>query len=139
VRRSFVQVMGGTRLDAVALTFGLTGFIPGRDPRMSSTITAIQRWLTRGPLVYRYLTEQETGREEGTFLPCSFWLVEALAVAGRVAEAEDIMTHLHERTNDLGLFPEEIRYGDGAFLGNFPLAMTHAAHLGALLRLDAKE
>jgi GH15 family glucan-1,4-alpha-glucosidase len=139
VRRSFVQVLGGTRLDAVALTFGLTGFIPGRDPRMSSTITTIQRWLTRGPLVYRYLTEQETGREEGTFLPCSFWLVEALALAGRVAEAEDIMTHLHERTNDLGLFPEEIRYDDGAFLGNFPLAMTHAAHLGALLRLDAKE
>ena len=139
VRRSFVQVLGGTRLDAVALTFGLTGFIHGRDPRMSSTITTIQRWLTRGPLVYRYLTEQETGREEGTFLPCSFWLVEALALAGRVAEAEDIMAQLHERTNDLGLFPEEIRYDDGAFLGNFPLAMTHAAHLGALLRLDAKE
>jgi GH15 family glucan-1,4-alpha-glucosidase len=139
IRRSFVQVLGGTRLDAAALTFGLTGFINGKDPRMISTIATIQRWLARGPLVYRYLTEQETGREEGTFLPCSFWLVEALAVAGRVAEAEDIMARLNERSNDLGLFPEEIRYDDGAFLGNFPLALTHVTHLGALLRLNAKE
>lgn len=139
IRRSFVQVLGGTRLDAAALTFGLTGFINGKDPRMSSTIATIQRWLTRGPLVYRYLTEQETGREEGTFLPCSFWLVEALALAGRVAEAEDIMARLNERANDLGLFPEEIRYDDGAFLGNFPLALTHVTHLGALLRLYAKD
>ena len=139
IRRSFVQVLGGTRLDAAALTFGLTGFINGKDPRMSSTITTIQRWLTRGPLVYRYLTEQETGREEGTFLPCSFWLVEALALAGRVAEAEDIMARINERANDLGLFPEEIRYDDGAFLGNFPLALTHVTHLGAFLRLYAKD
>ena len=139
IRRSFVQVLGGTRLDAAALTFGVTGFINGKDPRMVSTITTIQRWLARGPLVYRYLTEQETGREEGTFLPCSFWLVEALALAGRLAEAEDIMARLNGRTSDLGLFPEEIRFGDGAFLGNFPLALTHVAHLGALLRLKAKE
>jgi alpha,alpha-trehalase len=137
-RRSFVQVLGGTRLDAVALTFGLTGFIDGRDPRMASTITTIQRWLTRGPLVYRYLVEQETGREEGTFLPCSFWLVEALALAGRVAEAEDLMAQLKGCANDLGLFPEEIRYRDGEFLGNFPLTLTHATHLGALLRLYEK-
>ena len=139
IRRSFVQVLGGTRLDAAALTFGLNGFINGKDPRMVSTLTTIQRWLGRGPLVYRYLTEQETGREEGTFLPCSFWLVEALALAGRVSEAEDMMAQLNGRTNDLGLFPEEIWYGDGAFLGNFPLALTHVAHLGALLRLNLKE
>ena len=138
-RRSFVQVLGGTRLDAAALTFGMNGFIDSRDPRMSSTITAIQRWLTRGPLVYRYMAEQGTGREEGTFLPCSFWLVEALALSGRIDEAHDILTLLSERANDVGLFPEEIRYDDGAFLGNFPLALTHVAHLGALLRLTGKE
>jgi len=134
-RRSFVQVLGGSRLDAAALTFGLNGFIGGRDPRMASTIAAIQRWLARGPLVYRYLAERKTGREEGTFLPCSFWLVEALAHADRAVEAEDLLALLQARANDVGLFPEEIRYHDGAFLGNFPLALTHVAHLGALLRL----
>jgi GH15 family glucan-1,4-alpha-glucosidase len=137
-RRSFVQVLGGTRLDAAALTFGLTGFIDGRDPRMTSTISTIQRSLTRGPLVYRYIAEQETGREEGAFLPCSFWLVEALAAAGRMEEAEDLLDRLTIHANDLGLFPEEIRHQDGAFLGNFPLALTHVAHLGALLRIADK-
>ena len=137
-RRSFVQVLGGTRLDAAALTFSLTGFIDGRDPRMISTISTIQRWLTRGPLVYRYIAEQGTGREEGAFLPCSFWLVEALAAAGRTEEAEDLLTRLATHANDVGLFPEEIRHQDGAFLGNFPLALTHVAHLGALLRLADK-
>ena len=138
-RRSFVQVLGGTRLDAAALTFGLTGFIDAREPRMTSTITTIQRWLTRGPLVYRYIAEQGTGREEGAFLPCSFWLVEALAAAGRTEEAEDLAARLVPHANDVGLFPEEVRHQDGAFLGNFPLALTHVAHLDALLRLAAKE
>jgi GH15 family glucan-1,4-alpha-glucosidase len=137
-RRSFVQVLGGTRLDAAALTFGFTGFIDGHEPRMISTISTIQRWLTRGPLVYRYVAEQGTGREEGAFLPCSFWLAEALAVAGRIEEAEDLVARLAYQANDLGLFPEEIRHQDGAFLGNFPLALTHVAHLGALLRLAEK-
>ena len=137
-RRSFVQVLGGTRLDAAALTFGFSGFIEARDPRMTSTISTIQRWLTRGPLVYRYIAEQGTGREEGAFLPCSFWLVEALAAAGRTEEAQDLIVRLASHANDLGLFPEEIRHQDGAFLGNFPLALTHVAHLGALLRLSEK-
>ncbi len=138
-RRSFVQVLGGTRLDAAALTFGITGFIDGRDPLMTSTILTIQRWLTRGPLVYRYVAEQGTGREEGAFLPCSFWLAEALALAGRVGEAEDLVYRMNAHGNDLGLFPEEIRHQDGAFLGNFPLALTHVAHLSALLRIAGKE
>jgi len=133
-----VQALGGTRLDAAALLFGLTGFLDGRDPRIISTISTIQRWLTRGPLIYRYIAEQGTGREEGAFLPCSFWLVEALAAAGRAEEAEDLFSRLSAHANDLGLFPEEIRHQDGAFLGNFPLALTHVAHLGALLRLADK-
>ena len=89
--------------------------------------------------MYRYVAEQGTGREEGAFLPCSFWLVEALALAGRMGEAEDFAYRLHAHGNDLGLFPEEIRHQDGAFLGNFPLALTHVTHLSALLRIAGKE
>jgi len=65
-------------------------------------------------------------------------LVEALAAAGRTEEAEDLLARLSSHANDLGLFPEEIRHQDGAFLGNYPLALTHVAHLGALLRLADK-
>jgi alpha,alpha-trehalase len=64
--------------------------------------------------------------------------VEALAAAGRMEEAEDLLDRLTIHANDLGLFPEEIRHQDGAFLGNFPLALTHVAHLGALLRIADK-
>jgi GH15 family glucan-1,4-alpha-glucosidase len=65
-------------------------------------------------------------------------LVEALAAAGRIEEAEDHLAGLSPHANDVGLFPEEIRHQDGAFLGNFPLALTHVAHLGALLRVAEK-
>jgi GH15 family glucan-1,4-alpha-glucosidase len=135
-RRSFVQVLGGTKLDAAALTFSPAGFIDGRDPRMSSTIAAVQKVLGRGPLIYRYLIGKEAGPPEGAFLPCSFWLAEALAMAGRRQEAEDLMERLDGASNDVGLYGEEMRPEDGAALGNFPLALTHAAHLSARLRLD---
>lgn len=138
VRRSFVQVLGGRHLDASSLMFGLCGFIDGKDPRMASTITIIQRVLGRGPLIYRYLREEQTGPEEGAFLPCSFWLVEALAAAGRFEEARDFMDRLHGAANDIGLYAEEMRPDDGLSLGNSPLALTHVAHLSAVVRLDQR-
>lgn len=135
-RRSFVQVLGGASLDATALTFGTYGFLDEQDPRIRSTITAVQRFLGRGPLLYRYLPEPGSGRNEGRFLPCSFWLIEALASSGRADEAEDMLLHMRAYANDVGLFPEEIQEDDDAFLGNFPLALTHVAHLRALLRVE---
>jgi GH15 family glucan-1,4-alpha-glucosidase len=56
-----------------------------------------------------------------------------------MGEAEDFAYRLNAHGNDLGLFPEEIRHQDGAFLGNFPLALTHVTHLSALLRIAGKE
>jgi GH15 family glucan-1,4-alpha-glucosidase len=137
IRRSFVQVLGGTRLDAASLLFGTCGFLKGQDPRMLSTIATIQRSLSQGPLVYRYLPDQPgSGQGEGRFLPCSFWMAEALACSGRRDEAEEMVVHLRNYGNDVGLFPEEIQDYDGTFLGNFPLALTHVAHLRALLKVD---
>jgi GH15 family glucan-1,4-alpha-glucosidase len=136
VRRSFVQVLGGRRLDASSLMFGLCGFVPGKDPRVLSTIATIQRVLGRGPFVYRYLREEEPGPEEGAFLPCSFWLVEALTEAGRLEDAQQLLEQLHEAANDVGLYAEEIRPSDWLSLGNGPLALSHAAHLSAIIRLD---
>lgn len=135
-RRSFVQVLGGTSVDASALTFGTYGFINSQDPRMRSTIASVQRALSRGPLVYRYLPEAASGGKEGRFLACSFWLAEALAAAGRTAEAEELLSQMRAYANDVGLFPEEIQDDNEAFLGNFPLALTHVAHLRALLMVE---
>ena len=80
--------------------------------------------LARGPLVWRYRGEDGLPGEEGSFLVCAFWLVDALLVLGRGAEARARFEALLALGNDLGLYPEEMAE-DGAFLGNFPQAFTH--------------
>ncbi len=137
LRRSFVQVLDGTRLDAAALTFSWGGFISGRDPRMSATITTIERVLGDRGLVYRYRADEDARLREAAFLPCSFWLAEALATAGRVDQAYAQLERCEMAANDLGLYAEEVCPDDGTVLGNFPLALTHVAHLNARLRLAA--
>jgi GH15 family glucan-1,4-alpha-glucosidase len=87
-------------------------------------------------LLYRY----PPGRDglpgtEGAFLPCSFWLVQALAETGRRAEAAELLEEMLGLANDLGLFAEEMDPQTRAQLGNFPQALTHAALVQAALAL----
>ncbi len=137
--RSFVQYYGGEAIDASALLLALTGFIEARDPRMTATIDRIQRELTHMPHVYRYDVEKgaNDGLEghEGTFNICSFWLVEALARAGRLEEARLSLEHMLTYANHVGLYAEEIA-STGEALGNFPQAFTHLALIHACLRVD---
>src|SRR5213075_280288 len=87
----------------------------------------------------RYRSEvTDDGRPpgEGAFLPCSFWLVEALAIAKRIDEATVLFEKLLSRANDVGLFSEEASVPDGEPLGNFPQALTHIGLLNAALRLQ---
>jgi pentatricopeptide repeat protein len=106
----------------------LTGFLPATDPRVQGTIDAILRELTHDGLVCRYRTDETpdgVGGGEGTFGICTFWLVDALALSGRLDEAREIFEGMLLRANDLGLFPEEIDHRTGEFLGNYPQAFTH--------------
>lgn len=135
-QRSFVQTLGGDNVDATALVFPLVGFIASGDPRVVSTVEAVRKNLGIGDLLYRYRMDDGLPGQEGAFLPCSFWLVEALASMGRQDEAEELFQRLQSRANDVGLYSEEIDPADGAALGNFPQALTHLAHIGAALRLD---
>jgi GH15 family glucan-1,4-alpha-glucosidase len=137
--RSFVQYYGGEAVDASALLLALTGFIEARDPRMTATIDRIQRELTHMPHVYRYDVNKgaDDGLKghEGTFNICSFWLVEALARAGRLEEARLSLEHMLTYANHVGLYAEEIA-STGEALGNFPQAFTHLALIRACLRVD---
>ena len=127
-RKSFLQSFEGSSLDASNLLIPRLGFLPPDDPRVLGTIDATLRELTENGMVHRYDvddTEDGVSGCEGAFGICTFWLSDALALAGRVEEARDIFVGMAGRANDLGLFPEEIDPSTGEFLGNYPQAFTH--------------
>ena len=134
-----MQYYGGEAVDASALLLALTGFMEARDPRMTATIDRIQRELTHTPHVYRYDVDKGANDglsgHEGTFNICSFWLIEALARAGRVEEARLSLEHMLTYANHVGLYSEEIAT-TGEALGNFPQAFTHLALIRACVRVD---
>ncbi|HET9243722.1 MAG TPA: glycoside hydrolase family 15 protein [Gaiella sp.] len=137
-RQSFVQSYGSEDLDASLLVMPLVGFLPADDPRVVSTVEAIQRDLTWDGLVLRYRTHEDGDvdglpKGEGVFLPCSFWLVEVLAMQGRDEEARALFERLLSLRNDVGLLAEEYDPRSGRQLGNFPQAFTHLSLVEAAL------
>jgi len=139
-RRAFVQYYGGDVLDASALLMPLVKFIGPRDPRMLSTLDAVQRDLVSDSLVYRYdpraaSDDGQGGSAEGSFSLCSFWLVECLTRAGRLDEARLAFEKMLTYASRLGLFAEQV--GDtGEALGNYPQAFTHLGLISAAWDLD---
>ncbi|MBW3561214.1 MAG: glycoside hydrolase family 15 protein [Actinobacteria bacterium] len=129
---AFVQSFGSDRLDASVLVMAIERFLPADDPRMRSTIDAIDADLVdeRG-LVYRYLGDDGLPGEEGTFLLCTFWLAQCLAMAGEVGRAEDVFERAAAHVNDLGLMSEEVDPATGELLGNFPQAFSHIGLVNA--------
>jgi GH15 family glucan-1,4-alpha-glucosidase len=128
-RQSLCEHLGGGGLDASLLALPLRRVIPADHPRMVATTAAVQRHLGAGDgLLYRYLHDESPDGipgGEGAFLLCSFWLVDNLALQGRVDEALELYSSLCERASPLGLLPEQIDPSTGAFVGNFPQAFSH--------------
>ena len=138
-RNTFVQHYGAKGLDASLLLIPITGFLPATDPRMLGTIDSIQQEICNGPFVWRYSTEEDVdglAGSEGTFLICSFWLVSALALAGRVEDAERNLEQLRALQNDVGLFSEEYDPASKRMLGNFPQAFSHIGLLHSIFTLS---
>ncbi len=141
-RRTFTQYYGSQELDASALVIPLVGFLPPDDERITGTIDAIQSDLTRDGLVSRYSTEHTDDGlpgDEGQFLACSFWLVGALALGGRLDEARELYERLLGLRNDLGLLSEEYDVNLRRQVGNFPQAFSHLAIVNAATFLSLAE
>jgi GH15 family glucan-1,4-alpha-glucosidase len=142
-RNTFTQYYGSRELDASLLLIPAMGFLPPDDERVRGTVDAVRRELTEDGLVYRYATAAEEGTvdglpgKEGAFLPCSFWLVDALGATGQVDEARALFERLLSLRNDLGLLSEEYDVDRKRLVGNFPQAFTHLALVGSAIKLDA--
>jgi GH15 family glucan-1,4-alpha-glucosidase len=144
-RGAFMQYYGSSQLDASVLLIPEVGFLPPEDPRVVSTVRAVQRELISGGLVRRYqLTATGSGQpgpdglpgSEGAFLACSFWLANALQMTGQDDEATELFERLLSLRNDLGLLSEEYDPRYGRQVGNTPQAFSHVPLIQAALNLD---
>jgi GH15 family glucan-1,4-alpha-glucosidase len=136
-RNTYTRTYGSSDLDAALLVLPVVGLEDSDSPRVRGTVDAVRNELSAGfPFLYRY----PPGRDglpgtEGAFLPCSFWLVQALALTGRHAEATELFAALLQKSTAVGLYSEEMDPATSALLGNFPQALTHAALVQAALAL----
>ena len=99
---------GSEDLDASVLLGLLSGYGSSGGNRWVTTVDAIRRGLGNGPYVYRYTGGDGLPGTEGAFVSCSFWLAEALARTGRLAQAAALMDELVALANDVGIYAEEI-------------------------------
>ena len=141
-RGCFTQHYDTTEVDAALLVLPVAGFIAADDPRFLGTIRAVEQDLIRDGLVLRYRTEAGVDGlpgDEHPFLACSFWLVSAYALGGRLEDAHALMRRLVALTNDVGLLSEEYDAANARMVGNFPQAFSHLALIGAALDLRDAE
>jgi GH15 family glucan-1,4-alpha-glucosidase len=135
---SFVQSYGSKEMDASLLLLPVVGFLPPSDPRIHGTVAAIERQLMVDGLVRRYDTSRvDDGLPpgEGAFLACSFWLVDAYALIGRLTDARALYDRLLMLRNDVGLLSEEYDPAVGELVGNFPQAFSHVALVNSAFNL----
>jgi GH15 family glucan-1,4-alpha-glucosidase len=141
-RNTFVQSYGSRELDASLLKIPLVGFLPASDPRVAGTVEAIQRELSLDSgLILRYSVDAQGSVDgisggEGAFLVCSFWLVDNLALLGRLDEARTLFERLLSLRNDVGLLAEEFDVNAGRLTGNFPQALSHIGLVNSAVLLS---
>jgi GH15 family glucan-1,4-alpha-glucosidase len=141
-RGAFVQAYGSTAFDAANLLIPLTGFLPAEDPRVQSTIDRYLDELTENDLVFRYRTSQTQdglSGDEGAFGLTTFWMIDALALSGRLDAACRMFENIARRANHVGLYSEELDPTSGMFLGNFPQAFTHIGFINSAVYLAYAE
>lgn len=135
---AFTQSYGSRQLDSSSLLIPVLGFLPIDDPRVTSTVAAIEKNLLRDGFLLRYDSHTATDGlpgGEGVFLLCTFWLVDVYKMQGRHKEARALFQRLLALRNDLGLLSEEYDPREGRQLGNFPQAFSHIGLLNSAFNL----
>ena len=140
-KQAFRQRYGSEALDASNLAIPFMGLLSRDNPRIRQNVDAIERELTDGPMVWRYLPEETDdglhGQPEGSFTLLSFWLIGNLIYTGQTDRAGD---YFHEvitkQANHLGLFAEMYDKAAARQLGNFPQAYSHIGLIHTALNLS---
>ncbi|GMN12356.1 glycoside hydrolase family 15 protein [Altererythrobacter sp. MTPC7] len=107
-------------LDASLLQMIDLKFLMPEDPRFKSTFEAIEKELRRGSHMLRYAAEDDFGAPETAFNVCTFWLIEALHLAGRSEEAHGLFSTMLGHTTGSGMLSEDLDWESGELWGNFP-------------------
>lgn len=110
----------GDDLDASVLQLLDLRFLAPDDPRFVTTLAAIESGLRRGSHMLRYAVEDDFGMPETAFNVCTFWLIEALHLTGRTAEARALYEEMLTRRTRAGLLSEDIDPVSGELWGNYP-------------------
>ncbi|MEV0326636.1 trehalose-phosphatase [Micromonospora echinospora] len=127
---------GDEDMDASSLWIGLSGLLPGDDPRFLSTVLKIEADLRSGPVVYRYHWDDGLPGREGGFHICTAWLIEAYLRTGRRTDAEELFTQMVDTAGPTGLLPEQYDPLAERGLGNHPQAYSHLGLIRCALLLD---
>ncbi|HSF12706.1 MAG TPA: glycoside hydrolase family 15 protein [Erythrobacter sp.] len=107
-------------LDASLLQMVELRFLAPDNPRFAATFAAVEAQLRRGDFMLRYAAEDDFGAPETAFNVCTFWLIEALHLAGRSDEARRLFDTMLSQTTASGLLSEDLDYNTGELWGNFP-------------------
>jgi GH15 family glucan-1,4-alpha-glucosidase len=137
-RNTFVQYYGAEALDASLLMLPLVGFLSREDPRVRSTVEAIERELMYQGFVFRYPTHPHVDGlppGEGVFLACTLWLADNLILLGRRDDARRVFERVLALRNDLGLLSEQYDPDTRRLLGNFPQAFSHVSLINTACNL----
>lgn len=133
---SFSAAYDDPDLDASVLAVGLWGMVEPDDERFISTVATVERELRTGPTVYRYLEDDGLPGKEGGFNLMTSWLIDAMCLIGRQADAEDLFKDLCGLVGKTGLMAEEYDPETGRSLGNVPQAYSHLGLIGNALSIE---
>jgi trehalose 6-phosphate phosphatase len=133
--QAYTIAYGDEELDASVLWIGLSGLLPTSDPRFVATVKAIERDLRKGSIVYRYRLDDGLPGDEGGFLICTAWLIEAYVMMGQLVDARTLFDRYIDLAGDTGLLSEEYEPSTNLMLGNHPQAYSHLGLINAALAL----
>jgi len=133
---AFTATFGGEDADGSLLLMPQLGLLSAADPRFAQTLAFVEKHLRRGKLLYRYAAADDFGEPETAFTVCTFWLIDALHMVGRVEEARELFTHMLACRTSLGLLSEDIDPRSGELWGNFPQTYSMVGLIQSAMRLS---